>query len=119
MISDKNLGKLSLLAAIIGIVMIYVATIIAGPLAMKIGDITDRDAGKNVVVNGTVTSYNVNNGNIFIRLSDDTGNITVVMFEREARGQPKLNSDDIIVVEGQVNIYKSELEIIAKSIRVI
>ncbi|HIG96788.1 MAG TPA: exodeoxyribonuclease VII large subunit [Candidatus Aenigmarchaeota archaeon] len=115
MISDQKLGKLALLIAIVGIIMIYISTLLLGSAEMKIGNITSRDVGKNVLVNGTITSYNVNNGNIFIRLSDDTGNMTVVMFERTSNGQ-KLNNGDIILVEGQVNVYKSELEIIAKSI---
>jgi len=54
-----------------------------------------------------------------MRLGDETGNISVVMFERTARGQvlPLLAEGDSAVVEGQVNIYKSEPEIIATSIR--
>lgn len=115
MISDQKLGKMSLLIAVVGIIMIYASTILIGSAEMKIGNITGQDVGKNILVNGTVVSYNVNNGNIFIKLSDNTGNITVVMFERTARNQ-ELNNGDIILVEGQVNVYKSELEIIANSI---
>ncbi|MFA4819491.1 MAG: OB-fold nucleic acid binding domain-containing protein [Candidatus Aenigmatarchaeota archaeon] len=116
MISDQKLGKLSLLITIIGIIMIYTSAVLIGSAEMKIGNITDHDVGKNVLVNGTIVSYNVNNGNIFIRLSDSTGNITVVMFERVARAQAELNNGDTILVEGQINVYKNELEIIAKSI---
>jgi len=91
MISDQKLGKLALLIAIVGIIMIYISTLLLGSAEMKIGNITSRDVGKNVLVNGTITSYNVNNGNIFIRLSDDTGNMTVVMFERTSKRQMARN----------------------------
>ena len=116
MISDQKLGKLSLSIAIAGVILIYASAALIGSVEMKIGNITDKDVGKNVVINGTITSYSVNGGNVFIKLSDNTGNMTVVMFERTAQGQAKLNNGDGVLVEGQVNVYKSELEVIAKSI---
>ena len=71
-----------------------------------------------MILNGTIASVNENNGNVFIGLQDGTGDIPVVMFERTARNQQvyELEKNDEIIVKGQVNIYKSELEIIANSI---
>lgn len=119
MISDQKLTKISLFTALIGIVMIYVVTVFVGPQNMSIKDIKESDVGKQVTLNGTVFSMSENNGNVFIDLQDSTGNITVVMFERTARGQKNvytLKNDDKIIVEGQVNVYKNELEIIANKI---
>ena len=41
---------------------------------------------------------------------------TYILSTKIAKGQAKLNNGDIVLVEGQVNVYKSELEVIAKSI---
>ena len=85
--------------------------------ATQIGQITDRDDGKHVLVNGTVSGFRITNGNIFFKLGDGTGNITVVMFERAARSKNIAVGDgDSAEVRGQINVYKSELEIIASSI---
>lgn len=117
MISDEKLAKLSLVLAAAGIVSIYLSIALIGPQETAIGEIDTTDIGKQVSVAGTVNSFNTKDGNIFITLGDGTGNITIVMFERTARGQRiELNEHDYIEVEGQVNVYKNELEIIANSI---
>ena len=119
MISDSGLKKISLVVSAVGLVMLYAALAFSAPQQLAIGDITAKYSGANVVASGIVLSYSTNDGNIFMRLGDETGNISVVMFERTARGQvlPLLAEGDSAVVEGQVNIYKSEPEIIATSIR--
>ena len=117
MINDRRLQKISLVISIIGIAAIFITSALSGPQEFEIKDITEDMAGRNVVVNGTIISYNINNGNIFIELSDKTGNITAIMFERTARGHSyNLKRGDNVTIGGQVNIYKNELEIIANSI---
>lgn len=115
MISDKKLMKVSLVVALAGIAMIF----FAGQLAVQnttISQIKEIDAGKQVIINGIISSYRNSNGNIFFQLGDGTGNITVVMFERTARGQPAAKNGDNVTINGQINVYKNELEIIASSI---
>lgn len=119
MIPDEKLVKISFLIAILGIAMIYLSIALIGPQNIEIREISKSDAGKQVTLNGVINSYSVVNGNIFIRLGDGTGNITVVMFERAARNQKdayELKEGDIIAADGQVNVYKNELEIIANKI---
>lgn len=119
MISDTKLKKISLAVAIIGVGMIYAVTLLIGHQEMQIRAITEDDVGRRVAVNGTVETYRSSEGNVFIKLNDGTGNITVVMFERTARNQQdiyNLKKGDKITVEGQVNVYKNELEIISNSI---
>ncbi len=119
MISDKNLKILSLCISLIGIAVIYLVSVLTGNTVIKISEITDSDTGRHVVINGTVTSFTTSNGNIFMEINDNTGNIMVVMFERTARGQDiyKFKENDAVLVNGQVNIYKDELEIIANSVK--
>ncbi len=116
MISDKKLMRLSLLIALVGILMIF----LAGQLAVQsipISRIKAGDTGKQVLLSGTVSEYRNSNGNIFFELSDGTGSITVVMFERTARNKVlEFQDGQNVTVQGQVNLYKNELEIIANSI---
>src|SRR3989338_11681111 len=115
MISERKLMRISLLASIAGIIMIFIAGQLSAQV-IEIWRLTERDEGKQVVVNGTISSLRID-GNIFFKLNDGTGNITVVMFERTARNKNiELQNGDSAEVRGQVNIYKSELEIIASSI---
>ena len=117
MITDQKLQKISLIVSIIGILMIFFVSMFASRQYTSIKNITEDMTGQNVNVNGTIISYSLNNGNIFIELGDGTGNITVVMFERTARGHSyNLKTDDNVTVEGQVNIYKNQPEIVANSI---
>ena len=120
MITDEKLVKISLVLAVIGIVAIYLSVTLLGPERLEIGSIGEKDSGRQVSINGTVNSISISNGNIFIGLEDPTGNITVVMFERTARGQKVygLQENDSVIVDGQVGICKSELEIIASKIEI-
>lgn len=119
MITDSQIKKISLLVALIGLLLIFVAATWSEPQQIAITDITADGSGRTVLVNGTAESVRVSEGNVFLKVSDGTGNITAVMFERTARDNPEvyqLKKYDNVTVKGQVNIYKSELEIIASSI---
>ena len=119
MINDEKFVKISLSVALIGVIMIYFSAAFAGSQVSSIKDIRESDAGKQVRINGTIFSISENKGNLFIGLQDGTGNMTVVMFERTARDQKSvyaLKEGDKIIVNGQVNVYKNELEIISNSI---
>ncbi len=118
MISDRKLIRISLLVAVIGIACIYLVTFFIGPESRTIASITENDAGKHIIVNATVLEKRVKDGNVFLDLGDGTGNITAVMFERTARGTDiyAVKEGDDILINGQINIYKDELEIIANSV---
>ena len=120
MISDKKLKIISLIISLVGIITIYAVSIFAGHAFVQIGTISTDDAGRHVVINGTITDYRTSNGNMFFKIDDGTGKIQVVMFERIARNQNvALKENDMVLVEGQINIYKDELEIVANSINLI
>ena len=95
-----------------GIIAIYFLANVVGPAAMEISEIRKGDIGKQVVVNGTVISARITGGNLFIKMTDYKGNITVVMFGSDQ----ELSPGDNITVTGQVNTYKSTLEVIAKTV---
>lgn len=119
MISDSRLRKISLAIALIGIALIFATASLSEPQRIAIADITDRDSGRIVSITGTISSYNTKDGHVFLTVTDGTWNMTVVMFERTARSYPdvyQLKKYDNVTVKGQINIYKSELEIIANTV---
>ncbi len=117
MISDDKLKKISLLVTLFGMIMIYIVTLVS-PQQVLIRDIKESNAGKQVAINGTIADYRTSDGNLFLKVNDGTGIMYVVMFERTARNRDVylLKKNDIVLVEGQINIYKDGLEIVANSI---
>jgi exonuclease VII large subunit len=121
MIKDEKLRKICFLAIIIGLTGMIAIGQICGPEKVPIGHITDKKIGLNIETSGTISAFSVNKDNhIFIDLKDDSGAISMVMFERTARGQKEvynLSKGRNVTVIGKVALYKSELEIQADSIK--
>jgi len=120
MISDEKISKICLIIAVVGAAGIGLASIYHAPEEMAIGMIGEEDLGKMVKISGSIMSFSTTNGNIFIRLGDKGGNISVVMFERTARDQKyfyELKKGDNITVSGKVSLYKTDLEVLAETIK--
>ena len=117
---DESVVKLALCVAAAGIAALLVLAFVAEPSQIEIGRLSERDSGKQVMIGGIVDDKSVDDGNIFLTLNDGTGSITVVMFERSARGTTAYDVQlgKSAQIRGQVSIYKGELEIIANSIEV-
>jgi DNA/RNA endonuclease YhcR with UshA esterase domain len=120
MISDEKISKICLIIAVVGAAGIGLANIYHAPEEMAIGMIGEEDLGKMVKISGSIISFSTTNGNIFIWLDDKGGNISVVMFERTARDQKyvyELKKGDNITVSGKVSLYKTDLEVLAETIK--
>jgi len=118
MISDSQLFKLSLSLSIIGIILLFfVVEYIIFPSNVKISEIDQSYLGKDVIVTGKVVSYTSKNKNYFITLEDDK-EIKLVMFERDAKNTiiNEIKENEKVMVKGEVNDYRGELEIIIKDI---
>jgi DNA/RNA endonuclease YhcR with UshA esterase domain len=120
---DKTLVRLSAAIAVVGLIGIIAAAQFAEPKAVEISEISGSLVGQNVAVNGTVESISINDGNVFITLgsvdSRDNSSADVVMFERDARNSIAytIKKGDTIVVDGKVNYYRNDVEVVASSIR--
>lgn len=117
MISDEKLKKICLAVAIIGIVGLVIFTYSLEPVTIRAGEVTDRDIGRYVQIDGQIKALSINDGNIFIDFVDETGEIKIIMFERDARGKDiyDLKTGNITVI-GKIILYKSQLEIQAEKI---
>lgn len=121
MISDKKLIYISLIISVVGFLSMVAITVGIEPKYVPVSHVTSEMTGQEIITQGTIDSYFTNEGNVFIELKNRTS-IKVVMFSREANNQPwiyDLRKGDSIAVEGKVQIYKNELEIVADKITAI
>lgn len=88
---------------------------------MDIADIDKSTIGNNVEVFADIISYYASNGNYFLKISDNTGNATAVLFKNVASTNDisKLEKGQKIILTGKVSEYKGNLEIIADKIEFI
>lgn len=119
MISDKSLIHIAFALAIIGIIGLFIVTQFIGPAEMKIGKITASEAGQIAKIRGVVDSYYTKDGNVFLDVNDSS-TIAVIMFQSVAKNNPAVYSiqkGDNVTIEGKIQLYKNELEIVANSVK--
>lgn len=91
-----------------------------------IGEITEAMEGQEVKIAGYVTSISGGKGHTFCTVKDPNSNasIKVVLFKSDSEADPSrksnleasYNNKDIITIEGKVDVYQEELEVIAKKV---
>jgi aspartyl/asparaginyl-tRNA synthetase len=119
---DKKIMKFCAILVVIGIIGLFIVTTFSAPTAISISSIDENSVGQIVSISGTVTSYYTSDGHVFMDIDDTTGVIKVVMFEEESENNPwvyDVRKDDEIIVNGKIQLYKGELEIIAKLVAVV
>ena len=122
MIDDENLKKICLILTIIGLIVLFFVVNNIKPLQVNISQIDESKIGNYIMVTGKIITKPVwKNDNLFFTIKDESGKIKIVMFSQDTRKYPELNiaKNDEVLVEGRVNEYKGELEIVAKKIEVI
>lgn len=107
-----GLYKLSVLMSVLGLSLMYASSLYIEPPKVDIGSIDSSWNGRPVTVEGEIQRYINASGNAFIDLGDTTGNIAVLKFE----DAPELSKGERIAVEGNVELYRGEIEIIADKI---
>ena len=112
MIPDSQIAKISLMITIIGIIAIFVLTLFIQPLKISISEVSSSHVGREVITNATISSYSVNNGHVFMTLTDGESEIKAVVFEKDAGNAYDLTDGDRILIKGEINNYKGGLEII-------
>ncbi|MFB6208361.1 MAG: hypothetical protein ABEJ69_03355 [Candidatus Nanohaloarchaea archaeon] len=108
----RDIYRLSVVLAVIGLGLMSVAAVKMQPEEMSADDIDESMVGKPVKLNGTIHDYYTDDETEFFELHDETGSIKVVNFDprqRKGLGHP-------ITVTGEVSLYKGELEVVAREI---
>lgn len=108
-----ELFKICVMLGALGLVLMYASSLYIDVQEAELGEIDETWTGRNVEVTGNVSSFNTYEDILFIDLKDATGNITVVEFNSRS----SVDEGDAVIVEGHVDMYKGELEIIARNIQ--
>ncbi len=109
---EKTVYKISVFLALIGLTLMYASSLYIEVEETEIGKIEKSWTGRNVKINGNVTSFTKSGGHAFMDVEDVTGKIKVADFDSEI----SLSEGENIEVTGNVELYKGELEVIAQEI---
>ncbi len=114
---EKFIRNISIVCSVVGLVLLFFISRNVDLSQTGIGKITTDDVGKNVKVCGEIASKSVSKTqHVFLKLTDDTGSIDIVVFNSSAGNFDAYNieKDDKVCITGQVNEYQDMLEIIPK-----
>jgi len=110
-----NLIKISIVVALIGIVALF---FIVKYQQQNIVKISDLRQGQIERITGMINSvYISKDGHTFLKVTDSSGEISVVAFKSSNIDTYNLEIGDQISVLGRIEEYKGKLEIIAKEIK--
>lgn len=110
-ITESDILKACIILSIIGLGIIHISQSFIQPDKVEIDEIDETWIGNSVSINGTISSVYSSNETVFLTVEDDSGSITVVDFDR---GNYSRGSE--IEAKGYVEVYQSELEIVADEI---
>jgi aspartyl/asparaginyl-tRNA synthetase len=120
--NDKTIMKVCFVMVIIGIIGLFIVTNFSTTPQVRINSIDETKTGQIVSISGIVSSYYTSEGHVFMNVNDSTGTIKVVMFQKDAENNPwvyDIRKDDKVTINGKIQLYKGELEIVASSVKVI
>lgn len=78
----------------------------------SIADITTEYTGKVATVRGMLTSERAFKAGVRYVVRDDSGEITLVLFERAQRGAPELAVGATVQATGKVDFYKGQAQLV-------
>ena len=115
---------LSLVCSLIGLFLIYIATINLQPREIEISDITPELIGRTVTTHGIIVYKKVHpEGHVFLTLSDNKTKIQVPLFAgyMNSLKERNLTEKDFkpgekLIVSGLVDEYKGSLQIIPRKL---
>lgn len=115
--ADKSILKLSLISSIAGILLLYVSAAHMKPSLTPISKVDEDFVGLSTKISGKVIDIRGgSNGHLFLKIKDESGGvITVPIFSKiNSKLEEKVELLDNIEVQGKVEKYEGQLEIIPK-----
>jgi DNA/RNA endonuclease YhcR with UshA esterase domain len=114
---DREVISLSLAVATLGLVTLSLAASAAKPEEVKIAELSDVRLGALVEVSGEVVKVrNHEEGHVFLRIDDGTGEVKVAIFRNIAGKVERecLIQGAHLAVVGRVEEYRGELEVVPR-----
>ncbi len=115
--ADKSILKLSLISSIAGILLLYVSAAHMKPSLTPISKVDEDFVGLSTKVSGKVIDIRgASEGHLFLKIKDESGGvITVPIFSKiNSKLEKQVELLDNIEVQGKVENYEGQLEIIPK-----
>ncbi len=112
---QERIALVALLASIIGIALLFAASEAIEPKEMKIREIRPEYEGLQAKINAKIESFSQRQGIAFMQLYDGTGKIKAIAFEAEKF--PELEKGMLASLEGKIQIYKGELELVVEKVK--
>ncbi|MEA1925611.1 MAG: OB-fold nucleic acid binding domain-containing protein [Candidatus Altiarchaeota archaeon] len=108
---------LSLLLSITGLLILAYTTETIEPPISKIEDVHSFALGKNVHLQGNITSiHRFEGGSMLIKLGDGVGEITVYLpYTTASRFREKLRVNTSLDLVGVVELYNGNLEVVVEN----
>jgi len=109
----KAVYRISVSLSVIGLAVMFFTEPLISPEKYSVGDIDESMTGEHVKVEGHIGSFNSAQGHLFLDFYDNTGEIDIVEFDSETW----IDEEELYTVQGHVDIYEGDLQIIAEEIR--
>ena len=118
MISDKTLLRVAVIVFTIGLFSLFILSQQMPEKVLAVSDIKEDMIGEKISVRGVVENPQVRSSLTMRFIDENNTNIKlwVVMFDPSQEIVNSFKSGDVVVVYGEVNIYRGELEITANKI---
>lgn len=118
---ENKVLKLSLIISIIGIVVIYSMALVLEAPFVEIVDLNKNMIGEYIKVCGAVTSTHVSEKGTFFLKIKDYKELDAIFFKEFVEGLNAYDSEigEKICIEGNLETYKGELEIIGNKFEVV
>jgi DNA/RNA endonuclease YhcR with UshA esterase domain len=116
MISDKTVLKIAVVVFAVGFFALFLISQ-QEPKLFSVSEITENMIGEKASVRGIAERPRVRDS-LTMQLADEnsTAKINVVMFNPTEVMLNSFKAGDAVIVNGEISIYKGELEIIANKI---
>lgn len=108
----KQTYKISVFLSVIGLTLMYGASLYIQLDTVDIGEIEESWVGKTLKIEGEAVNVSSSGGHLFMDVRDNTGSILVVNFDSAT----SVKEGEKVNITGHVALYEGELEVIAKEI---
>ncbi|HDD46080.1 MAG TPA: hypothetical protein ENG42_01270 [Candidatus Aenigmarchaeota archaeon] len=117
--NERTLVRCCVVGIISGIILIYFLSKVQVYQHIDIGKINRNYIGQVVNITGEVKRVKNKNGNLFVTVADESGEVLVVIWKSIAEASKTKGNDlkemkvgDNVTIIGEVSMYKGRLEII-------
>ena len=117
-VTDSLMAKLAFLSAALGLILLFLLNAFAQPQEIQLHQLDESFLDKRIEVQGEVSSHYLANNVLIFTLDDSIGlgKIKCVVFSPTIEQKAMVSNNAQLRVQGKVQDYKGELEIVAEKI---